>query len=155
MEVNIEGMVIKELITNPDERGYFREIIRSSDPIFSNIFGQWSHSLVHQGVVKAWHGHKVQTQWTYAAGGTFKVVVFDTRKGSSTFGNKMHFLIGENVLPVVYAMPPGVVHGLKCVNGPGHILYLTSGQYDLEDELRIDHDDAEINFDWSTIPTIK
>ncbi len=30
----IEGVVIKELVTHVDERGYFREIIRATDDFF-------------------------------------------------------------------------------------------------------------------------
>jgi dTDP-4-dehydrorhamnose 3,5-epimerase len=38
----IHGVEIKELTTHTDERGFFRELIRSSDPIFPEGFGQWS-----------------------------------------------------------------------------------------------------------------
>ena len=113
-----------------------------------NNFGQWSFSLVHQGVIKAWHGHKIQYQWTYITIGVFKVVIYDTRSNCKTFGNTMEFLMGDNCSPFVYSLPPGVVHGLKCISGPGHVSYITSGQYDLSDELRIPHDDSVIGYDW-------
>ena len=31
----IEGVILKELVTNTDERGFFREIIRVSDDFFA------------------------------------------------------------------------------------------------------------------------
>jgi dTDP-4-dehydrorhamnose 3,5-epimerase len=40
----IEGVVLKELVTNMDGRGFFREIIRVSDDFFAEGLGQWSHS---------------------------------------------------------------------------------------------------------------
>ena len=49
----IEGVVIKDLVTHPDERGYFREIIRETDPFFGEGFAQLSHSMLHPGVSKA------------------------------------------------------------------------------------------------------
>jgi len=52
----IEGVVIKQLVTNADERGFFREIIRETDDFFGQ-FGQWSHSLMYPGTAKAWHIH--------------------------------------------------------------------------------------------------
>jgi len=54
----IDGIVLKELKTYPDERGFFREIIRVSDDFFGEGFGQFSHSLMYPGVIKAWHIHK-------------------------------------------------------------------------------------------------
>ena len=49
----IEGVVFKDLVTNTDERGFFREIIRVTDDFFAEGFGQCSHSLVYPGITKA------------------------------------------------------------------------------------------------------
>jgi dTDP-4-dehydrorhamnose 3,5-epimerase len=145
----IEGVSIKNLVTHPDDRGFFRELVRSTDPFFGPGFGQLSHSLVYAGVVKAWHAHRSQVQWTYVTAGTLKVVLHDFRAGSPTFRETMEFLLGDDWPPAVYAFPPGVAHGYVCVKGPAHVLYLTSGTYDLEDEIRIPHDDPSIGYDWS------
>ena len=144
----INGVVIKELKTHPDERGFFREIIRGTDAFFKVGFGQFSHSLVFQGEVKAWHAHRVQTQWTYVGTGALKVALYDTRADSSTFRETIKFISGGHCKPCVYAFPPGVAHGYKVKNGPANVFYITSGQYDLNDEIRIPHDDPGIGFDW-------
>jgi dTDP-4-dehydrorhamnose 3,5-epimerase len=136
------------LITHTDERGFFREIIRSNDDFFKEGFGQMSHSLVYTGVIKAWHLHKKQTQWNYVVSGLLKVALHDTRKHSPTVNKKMEFLIGDNQTARVYSFPPGVAHGYRCLNGPMHIIYVTSGTYDLSDEIRIAHDDPLIGYDW-------
>ena len=151
----IEGVFLKELVTYSDERGFFREVIRSTDGFFSEGFGQCSHSLVYTGVVKAWHYHKIQTQWTYVACGLLKVALHDCRPDSPTFCETMEFLIGENQVAQVYCMPPGVAHGYRCISGPAHVFYITSGVYDLEDEGRKAHDDLEIGYDWLKGPMIK
>ena len=78
----IEGVVIKELVTNVDERGFFRDIIRNTDEFFKEGFGQWGHSLMHTGVSKAWHIHKIQIDWWYVASGVLKLALFDTRPES-------------------------------------------------------------------------
>ena len=65
----IDGVVAKELTTHSDERGYFRELIRVTDDFFGEGFGQWSHSVVLEGVAKAWHIHKQQVDWNYVASG--------------------------------------------------------------------------------------
>jgi dTDP-4-dehydrorhamnose 3,5-epimerase len=144
----IEGVSFKELITHTDERGFFREVIRSTDEFFSAGFGQLSHSLVYGGVVKAWHAHRVQTQWNYIISGLLKVVLYDLRPDSSTRGTTMEFLAGDHQPARAYGFPPGVLHGYHCIGGPAHIIYVTSGVYDLSDEIRLLHDDPSIGYDW-------
>ena len=63
----IEGVVLKELVTHVDERGFFREVLRETDEFFDR-FGQWSHSLMYPGTAKAWHIHQRQTDWWYVLG---------------------------------------------------------------------------------------
>jgi dTDP-4-dehydrorhamnose 3,5-epimerase len=71
--MTIDGVVARELVTHLDERGFFREIIRTTDDFFADGFGQWSHSLMYQGVIKAWHIHEKQVDWWYVASGVLKV----------------------------------------------------------------------------------
>ena len=144
----IEGVAFKELETHPDERGFFRELIRATDGFFREGFGQWSHSLMLQGVVKAWHVHKLQVDWWYVPVGILKVALYDLRVPSPTHGDTMEFLLGDNQQPRVVRIPPGVAHGCKCVGGPAHLFYVTSRTYDPGDEGRIPHDDTSIGYDW-------
>lgn len=145
----IAGVEIKELVTHCDERGFFREIIRTTDGFFGEGFGQWSHSMMYQGVAKAWHLHAKQVDWWYVAGGGLKVALYDTRPGSATCGELMELLMGENQQAQVLRIPPGVAHGCKCVSGPAHLFYVTSRTYDPADELRIPFDDSAIGYDWT------
>jgi dTDP-4-dehydrorhamnose 3,5-epimerase len=145
----IEGVCLKDLVTHVDERGFFREILRNTDECFSPGFGQLSHSLVYAGVTKAWHLHRKQTQWNYVALGLIKVVLHDTRPESPTFRETMEFLAGDNQQARVYVFPPGVAHGYKGIHGPVHMIYVTSGTYDLDDELRLPHDDPGIGYVWA------
>jgi len=144
----IQGVVIKNLVTHTDERGFFREIIRVTDKSFTDGFGQLSHSLVHSGVIKAWHAHRIQGQWNYIVCGLAKVALHDFRPDSPTFNETMEFLAGDDQLAQVYYFPPGVSHGYKCISGPMHIIYVTSGTYDLSDEVRIPQDSPEIGYNW-------
>jgi dTDP-4-dehydrorhamnose 3,5-epimerase len=144
----IQGVKFKELVTHADDRGLFREIIRDTDEIFKEGFGQISHSVVYQSVIKAWHYHKKQTQWNYVVNGLIKVVLYDLRKESPTYTETMEFLVGDNQLSRLYNFPPGVAHGYKCINGPMNIIYITSGIYDQSDEGRIAYNDELIGYDW-------
>jgi dTDP-4-dehydrorhamnose 3,5-epimerase len=145
----IDGVTLKDIITHGDDRGFFREIIRGTDDFFADGFGQLSHSLVQQGVLKAWHGHVHQTQWTYAASGVLRVAIHDLRPDSPTRGVTEEVTIGDGHAAVVYRLPPGVVHGYRCVAGPAHVIYVTSGTYDPADEVRVPHDGVSIAYDWT------
>ena len=151
----IDGVVVKELTTHADDRGFFREVIRRTDPFFAAGFGQCSHSLVHAGVLKAWHGHVRQAQWTYIASGLVRVAIHDLRPASPTRGVTRELLIGEDHPPCVYSLPPGVVHGYRCLAGPAHVFYVTSDTYDPGDEVRVPHDDPRIGYDWGEDASIR
>jgi dTDP-4-dehydrorhamnose 3,5-epimerase len=150
----IDGVVLKELVTHTDERGFFREIIRVTDGFFGEGFGQWSHSLMYPGAAKAWHVHVHQVDWWYVAIGTLKVALYDTRPDSPTHGELMEFLAGDNHLPQVIRIPPGVAHGCKAIGGSAHLFYITSRTYDPDDEGRIPHDDPQIDYDWTAAAPI-
>jgi len=144
----IEGVEFKDLITYPDERGFFRELIRNTDSFAKEEIGQISHSLVYAGVVKAWHVHVEQIQWNYVVNGLSYVALHDLRKDSPTYRETITFLTGDYQKKIIYKFPPGVAHGYKCIDGPMNIIYFTSDIYDLNDELRIAYDDKEIGFNW-------
>jgi len=149
--MSIEGVVLKQLTTFEDERGFFREVIRETDEFFDR-FGQWSHSLMHPGSAKAWHIHQHQTDWWYVIG-SLKVALYDTRDESSTKGQLMELLMGDGN-PTCLRIPPGVAHGCRALETT-HVLYITSHVYAPDDEGRIPHDDPTIGYDWTSGPPIK
>jgi dTDP-4-dehydrorhamnose 3,5-epimerase len=144
----IQGVMIKELKTNNDDRGFFREIIRVTDDFFSEGFGQFSHSYMKKGVLKAWHIHQQQTDWWYVPRGLIRLGLHDKRPSSATFKQTMEILLGDGQEARVVKIPPGVAHGCIVLADPCDLFYITSGVYNPKDEGRIDHDDPEIGFDW-------
>lgn len=151
----IDGVVVKELVTHADERGYFREIIRVTDDFFKEGFGQWSHSMMYTGVAKAWHVHKIQIDWWYVGSGVLKVALHDTRPESRTFHETMEFHLGDHQPARVLRVPQGVAHGCKVLSAPVHLFYVTSHVYNPADEGRIPFDDESIGYDWLKGPVIK
>lgn len=141
----IPDVELKQLQTNVDERGYFREIIRQSDSFFSEGFAQWSHSYKHEGYyTEQFHIHQYQIDWWYVPVGIIKVVLYDTRVNDNVFHK---FLLPQGQMSQeVLRIPPGVAHGFKVLQGPAHLMYITSREYNPADEGRID-----LPFDWLTI----
>lgn len=151
---DIDGVVIKKLITYPDQRGFFREVVRVTDDFFDEGFGQWSHTKSYQGVVKAWHIHQRQVDWWYVASGRVKVALYDTRADSPTHGHLLEILLGDEMEPSVLRVPPGVAHGYRVLSAEAHLFYITSRTYDPADEGRLPYDDPVIGYDWVSGPPI-
>lgn len=147
----IDGVQVKKLIRHVDDRGYFMEILRDDDELLKR-FGQASLSLSYPGVIKAFHYHEKQDDLWFFPKGNAQVVLYDMREESSTKGETNVFYMGENN-PILLLIPKGVAHGYRVLgNEPAIITYFTTEPYDSRcpDEYRIDWDDPEIGFDWTT-----
>jgi dTDP-4-dehydrorhamnose 3,5-epimerase len=145
----IEGIEIKRLAKHTDFRGYFMELIRADDDIFS-AFGQWSESKMATGVIKAWHIHQIQTDYWRVPVGLVRAVLCDLRPESPTYRQIDEYLLGDDREPIILKIPPGVAHGCKVLQGPALLTYVTSHIYNSDDEGRIAHDDKQIGYDWLT-----
>ena len=150
----IEGVEIKKLATHTDERGYFREIARTTEQIVSEGWQQASHSLMHPGVAKAWHIHRTQVDWWYVPVGDLKVALYDTREGSPTQGQLLELFLGEHYEAQLLKIPAGVAHGCRVIGGTTHLIYLVSRTYDPKEEQRLDPNDPAIGYDWTAPPPI-
>ena len=144
----IKGVVVKKLISHKDNRGLFREIFRFPTDYSAMSVSQMSHSVVNEGVIKAWHSHRSQSQWNYVVSGTVLVVLLDNRLDSETYKEINTIQVGPGHDPIGYFFPSGVLHGYKCQKGPMHIIYLTSELYDPKEEIRIPSDDPDIGYKW-------
>jgi len=147
---NISGVVVKKLVKHSDERGYFMEILRDDDELLSK-FGQTAVSLTEPGVIKAFHWHKRQDDFFFVASGEAMVVLYDRRKGSSTYGTTQVILVDENEPKLIF-IPKEIAHGYKALgNKPVLMFYQMTESYDAKnpDEGRIDPYDKDIGFDWN------
>ena len=90
----IEGVRITPLRRIPDDRGCIYHMLRSDDDHFEQ-FGEIYFSMIHPGVVKAWHLHKEMTLNYAVIVGTIKLVLFDDRPASATRGELQEIYVGE------------------------------------------------------------
>jgi len=146
----IDGVKIKKLSVNPDERGRLMEIFRSDDDEFIK-FGQVYMTTAYPGVTKAWHYHKKQWDYMAVVKGMMKIVLYDDRPDSSTRGEVNEFFVGD-YNPVRVSIPPMVYHGFKCVSDEEAIVINTPTEcynYEEPDEYRLDPHKNDIPYDWS------
>jgi dTDP-4-dehydrorhamnose 3,5-epimerase len=145
----IEGVTAKKLRVIPDERGRLMEILRSDDDLFK-AFGQVYMTTAYPGVVKGWHYHKVQYDNMACVKGMMKIVLYDSRKDSKTYGEVNEFFAGEHN-PVLIHIPPYVYHGFKCVSEEEAMVVNVPTElynYKNPDEFRADPHDKNIPYDW-------
>ena len=107
----IQGVEIKPLKIFRDERGCVMHMMRCDDGIFKK-FGEVYFSVVNPGIVKGWKKHLKMTQHFAVPRGDIKLVLYDDRAGSATFGNIQEIFAGENNYQLV-RIPPMVWYGFR------------------------------------------
>lgn len=143
----IEGVVIKTLTKIPDERGMIMHMLREDDSCFER-FGEIYFSVVYPEVVKGWHVHKKMILNYAVVIGMIKLVLFDGRPGSPTFGEIQEICMGEDNYLLV-KIPFGVTNGFKGIGTkPAIVANCATLPHDAEEIIRIDPFKNDIPYNW-------
>jgi dTDP-4-dehydrorhamnose 3,5-epimerase len=147
----IAGVEVNPFPVWPDDRGYFLEVARMGQGLVANFppaATQVSTALNYPGIIKAFHYHKLQTDYWVPAVGLLQVALVDLRRGSRTYGAKNTLYVGA-LRPWQVLIPPGVAHGYKVIGEqPSVLVYVTNRIYNPKDEGRIPYNDPAIAYDW-------
>jgi dTDP-4-dehydrorhamnose 3,5-epimerase len=147
----IADVQIKPFSLWPDDRGYFLEIARLQQGLvaeFPTASTQVSAAFNYPGIIKAFHYHKLQTDYWVPAAGLLQVALVDLRLNSKSYGVKNTLYVGA-LRPWQILIPPGVAHGYKVIGEqPSTLVYITNRTYDPSDEGRIPYNDTGIAYDW-------
>jgi dTDP-4-dehydrorhamnose 3,5-epimerase len=144
----IDGVLIHPLRQIPDERGKIMHMLRSDDPHFE-AFGEIYFSVVYPGVVKGWHIHKLMTLNYAVVHGMIKLVLYDDREGSATYGEVQEIFMGEQN-HVLVRVPPLVWNGFKGVGVQAAIVAnCATIAHDPDEIERVDPFDNHIPYDWA------
>lgn len=144
----IEGVRITPLRQIPDERGKIMHMMRASDPHFQK-FGEVYFATAYPGAIKAWHRHKKQIQNYAVLQGMAKVVIYDDRKGSKTFGEIQEVFMGEDNY-VLLTIPTEVLNGWKAIGTQTVLLAnCTTETHDPTEMERVDPFSPDIPYDWA------
>lgn len=146
----IDGVRIKPLKRIPDERGRLMEILRNDDDMFT-AFGQVYMTTTYPSVVKAWHYHRKQDDHIVCVKGMLKLVLYDGREESPTYGEVSEFFIGD-YNPLLVKVPKMIYHGWKCISeDEAIVINIPTEPYDRKnpDEYRLDpHKNDVIPYTW-------
>lgn len=107
----VDGVEIRPAQKREDKRGWLAEIFRSDEALPEHIPAMAYVSITHTGVSRGPHEHKRQTDvFCFFGPGSLRLIVWDNRPDSPTYGNKMTVVVGaEN--PCIVVVPPHIVHG--------------------------------------------
>lgn len=119
----IEGVEVRTFRKFTDERGWLAEIFRH-DELPAWFRPEMSYvSMTLPGVLRGPHEHVDQADlFCWVGPGDFKVTLWDNRKTSPSYLNRMEFSMGANH-PGSVIIPKGVVHCYRCIShDPGLVI---------------------------------
>jgi len=121
-----EEIQIKKLRSFFDEEGELFETLRSDDNLYGGRFGQNLISIVKPGIIKGFHKHERQVEYTTCVkGNILYIAVTETPKVPII----QKFIVGEENR-VLIRTPPGIWHGFKALEREAVVLYTMDKPYD-------------------------
>ncbi len=112
--VMIDGVHIIPLRKISDDRGCVMHMLRADDPHFK-LFGEIYFSVVHPQKIKAWAQHKDMTLHYAVVSGSIRLVIYDVRLGSSTYGKIDEIQLGQESY-VLVVIPPKLWYGFQGIS---------------------------------------
>ncbi|WP_210367638.1 dTDP-4-dehydrorhamnose 3,5-epimerase family protein [Bacillus sp. REN3] len=146
----IEGVKITPMRQILDERGKIMHMMRSNDADFVS-FGEIYFSCIYPGVIKGWHLHEKMILNYTVPHGRIKLVLYDSREGSPTFGEVQEIFLGpDNYCRVT--IPPLVWNGFKGIGTEMAIVANCSSiPHDPDEIKRKDPFDPSIPYSWELV----
>ncbi len=146
--------MIHDVVTYPlrqifDERGKVMHMLREDSCQFKQ-FGEIYFSTVNPGAIKAWRLHKLMTLNYAVVHGHIKLVLYDDRYDSPSYGVIQELFISPENYQLI-TIPPLIWNGFKCV-GPQTALVANCAtiKHSNSDILRLPFDDKSIPYGWSS-----
>ena len=158
----LDGVRTLRLNRFTDERGFLMEIFRAR----SNHAGSRDLAEFFEGIpvvqmnlsvvdapdhIKGLHYHLKQDDvWFFPPPSKAKVILYDIRKGSPSFGRTQTVVAGGGQ-DLLVRIPAGVAHGYRPLTNPCSLLYLVTETFDpaSPDEFRIPWDHPAVKDLWN------
>jgi dTDP-4-dehydrorhamnose 3,5-epimerase len=128
--------------------GVLTEIFRADWGLDDGRVGQVFEVKLGPDEISAWHVHRVTWDRLFVTRGAVRIVLFDARRKSPTYGAVNEFRFG-GVRPALVVVPPGIWHGVQNLRaGESRIVNVTDKaySYDDPDHWRLPRDTSRIPF---------
>lgn len=150
IEGGIHGVVAREVLHVPRDHGVITEMFRPEwDPTGLPIVHIYQ-SRLFPGAIGAWSCHTKSIDRLFVNQGHLKVVLFDGREESSTFGHVSELFVGD-ARPTFLVIPTGIWHGLQNLGSfDALVLNYPTRAYDYQDpdHWRLPYDTDQIPYRW-------
>jgi dTDP-4-dehydrorhamnose 3,5-epimerase len=129
----IENVQVREVRNVVTRNGITTELFRAEWGLMDNAIAHMIHVTLRPGALSAWHMHKLKTDYLFVVSGLVRLVLYDGRDDSPTFGHVNEFHL-SHARPQVIAIPPNVFHGLQNLDaGNSTFVNYFDAQYEYED----------------------
>jgi dTDP-4-dehydrorhamnose 3,5-epimerase len=147
----IDKVRVKAVRNVVKENGVLTEVYRRDWALDDSGVEQVFQVMLFPGGVSAWHTHQLTTDRLFVHQGIIKVVLYDARQESPTYGRINEFRCGS-VRPALIVVPPGVWHGVQNISHePAALLNIVDRAYTYEDpdHWRLPWDTEKIPYSFS------
>ncbi len=144
----IAGVQVREVKHVVKGNGRLMEIYREDWQLDDLPVAQVFEVMMVPGCISAWHAHEHTTDRLFVTRGVMRIVLYDGREDSPTFGLVNEFRLGA-MRPALVVVPPKVWHGVQNIdNEPACLLNLVDQAYRYEDpdHWRVPHDTPAIPY---------
>jgi dTDP-4-dehydrorhamnose 3,5-epimerase len=111
----IHGVRIKQIENVMTGYGTLTEVYRRDWDLDEGGVDQVFQSILEPGGVSGWHAHAVTTDRLFVGAGRMRIVLYDSRKSSPTFGRVNEFRSGP-ARPSLVVIPPQVWHAVENIS---------------------------------------
>ena len=147
----IDGVVAREVLHVPRDHGVITELYRSEWDTTGMPVVHAYQSRLYPGAIGAWSCHAQSVDRLFVNGGHLKVVLYDGREASRTFGQIDEIHAGD-ARPTLLIVPVGVWHGLQNLGSTDAlVINFPTRAYDYADpdHYRLPFDTPEIPYVWN------
>lgn len=148
----IDGVIVREIKPVLTDYGHLNEVFRAEWQPENERVDQIFVSTFQSGGLSAWHAHGETTDRLFVVAGQMRVVLYDNRPDSPTFGKINEFKLGVQ-RPSLIVIPPQVWHGVQnYLDIPAVLMNAVDLAYCYEnpDHYRLASDDPAIPYSFST-----
>jgi dTDP-4-dehydrorhamnose 3,5-epimerase len=151
----IEGAFVAKHKVHGDDRGLFREWYKKSEFESAKVefnIAQANHSISEKYVLRGVHysiAQQGQAKLVTCTSGSVLDVLVDLRVGSPTYLKVEKIILTPESGDVLY-VPSGVGHSFLVTSESASVIYLTSSEFDPENEKTISPLDPALALDWPT-----